>query len=239
MSRMRHRRSFTTLCSPALRIGVGLQVLQQLCGINTIMYYTVVIIKRGGVTDDTRALLLSILPATVNCLGTGAGALLIDRVGRRALALASLAGVACSLLLLGLALSARSSAWVMAGILTYLLCFAPGMGPIPWAVNAEIYQDCIRGRAMGVSTTSNWAVNMLVSEAFPILVAAVGGAWTFAAHAAVALLGFAVVFRHLPETKGLSLAEIQSLLAARAGGAGGAPEADVCDAEDTRLLPSR
>ena len=59
----------------ALRIGVGLQVLQQLCGINTIMYYTVVIIKRGGVTDDTRALLLSILPATVNCLGTGAGAL--------------------------------------------------------------------------------------------------------------------------------------------------------------------
>ena len=144
----------------------------------------------------------------------------------------------------------RYTAYVMVSILLYLGSFAPGMGPVPWAVNAEIFPDCVRGQAMGVSTFSNWAVNMLVSEAFPILLDAIGGAWTFTIHAAVAVIGFGLVFRYLPETNGMSLSEIQSLLATRAGGGAHPPRSSRCltehsrkndgelDGERTRLLSS-
>lgn len=67
----------------AMSAGIGLQICQQFCGINTVMYYTPTILRLAGVRSNRTALLLSMGPAAVNALGTIAGMFLIDRIGRR------------------------------------------------------------------------------------------------------------------------------------------------------------
>jgi len=92
----------------------------------------------------------------------------------------------------------------------YVAFFATGMGPIPWAVNSEIYPTNVRGLANGVATTVNWASNLLVSMTFLSyihLVTTAGAFWTFAGVGVVAWLYF---FFFLPETRGKSIEEIQA-----------------------------
>lgn len=105
----------------------------------------------------------------------------------------------------------------------YLLVFAVGVGPVPWAVNAEIYSLPFRGAASGVAGTANWLANGVVSQTFLLLVHGLTAAGAFMVYAAIAALGIGWVLRCLPETKGLSLSEIQDLFEerlARRGGAG-------------------
>ncbi|URE23441.1 Sugar transporter [Musa troglodytarum] len=223
----------------AFLAGAGLQAFQQFTGINTVMYYSPTIVQMAGFTSNQLALLLSLIIAGMNAAGTIVGIFLIDRCGRRRLTLGSLCGVIISLLILSGAFFLQSSelnsslcevqtlhgtcgkslGWIaVLGLALYIAFFSPGMGPVPWAVNSEIYPEAYRGVCGGMSATVNWVSNLIVSQTFLSVVTIVGTGGTFLIIAGVAMVAFIFVALFVPETKGLSFEEVERLWKERAWG---------------------
>ena len=236
----------------ALAVGCGLQVFQQLAGINTVMYYSASILTLAGVHDPTEAIWLAAALSAINFSFTFVSMALVERLGRRPLTLASMLGSALSLVFLaasfhvsyqhsaavtmpgfdgqcqysicddcvasadcgfcfvnevagavngscvpfvsrenttaalGRCANVSSSAAVVDGQLAwapdwcpsdyswmpilglslYLVCFASGMGPMPWTINSEIYPLWARGTCNSIATSCNWFFNLLVSLSF-------------------------------------------------------------------------
>lgn len=217
-----------------------LQAFQQFTGINTVMYYSPTIVQMAGFQSNKLALLLSLIVAGMNATGTVVGIYLIDRFGRRRLALTSLFGVIISLLVLSTSFffqtldtvsgvcesfalnnscKSTGSGWfAVVGLALYIAFFSPGMGPVPWAVNSEIYPEAYRGMCSGMSATVNWVSNLVVAQTFLSVAAAVGTAATFLMLAGVAVLAFVFVMVYVPETKGLSFEQVERLWKERAWG---------------------
>ncbi|XP_058731853.1 probable inositol transporter 2 [Vicia villosa] len=101
------------------------------------------------------------------------------------------------------------------GLALYIIFFSPGMGTVPWVVNSEIYPLRYRGICGGMASTSNWVSNLIVAQSFLSLTQAIGVSWTFMIFIfiTVAAIVFVVIF--VPETKGLSLEEVESMLERR------------------------
>ena len=97
------------------------------------------------------------------------------------------------------------------GLFLYLAFFAPGMGPVPWTINSEIYPTWARSFGMAASTTTNWVCNLLVSLTFLSLLDAVTPALGYIVIATLAFIGLIFVFLMVPETKGLKLESIEEL----------------------------
>jgi SP family myo-inositol transporter-like MFS transporter 13 len=218
--------------------GAGLQAFQQFTGINTVMYYSPTIVQMAGFTSNKLALLLSLIVAAMNAAGTIVGIYLIDRCGRRRLALTSLSGVVISLVILAMAFILQSSSslcmaaangtcqgalgwFAVAGLALYIAFFSPGMGPVPWAVNSEIYPEAYRGMCGGMSATVNWISNLIVAQTFLSIVGLVGTGVTFLIIAGIAVLAFIFVALYVPETKGLSFEQVEQLWKEKAWGSRG------------------
>jgi SP family galactose:H+ symporter-like MFS transporter len=140
---------------------------------------------------------------------------LVDRVGRRPLLLVSLAGMALSLFVLGLAFALPQAsgdlAWIAVGsLMVYVGSFAIGLGPVFWLVLSEIYPLHIRGRAMSVGTAVNWCVNLIVALTFLTLTQVLGNAATFWLYGIVSIGAWLFAFFLVPETKGKTLEEIEA-----------------------------
>ena len=97
------------------------------------------------------------------------------------------------------------------GLFLYLAFFAPGMGPVPWTINSEIYPTWARSFGMAASSTTNWFFNLLVSLTFLSLLDAVTPALGFVIIAILAFIGLVFMFLTVPETKGLKLESIEEL----------------------------
>ena len=93
----------------------------------------------------------------------------------------------------------------------YIMFFAPGMGPLPWTVNSEIYPTWARSTCIGIATTVNWLFNLLVSLTFLTLADDLGQPKTFGLYAGLGFLGLLFVILFVPETKGRKLEEMESL----------------------------
>ncbi|XP_038563172.1 proton myo-inositol cotransporter-like isoform X5 [Micropterus salmoides] len=281
----------------ALFVGCGLQMFQQLAGINTVMYYSATILQMAGVRDDKQAIWLAAGTSATNFVFTLVGVWLVERVGRRKLILGSLLGTALSLTLLavGFLLSAQNSppitlhpvdsqnstcrlygfcelcmldpdcgfcyrenstsvydsscvpvdqtstdhaAWgrcfnrtetadspiwaynfcptsyswiVLLGLVLYLAFFAPGMGPMPWTVNSEIYPLWARSTGNACSAGVNWIFNVLVSLTFLHVAEFLTYYGAFFMYTGLVVLGLLFVQGCLPETQGLQLEEIETL----------------------------
>jgi len=201
-----------------LFLGVCLQIFQQFCGINTAMYYSATILKMAGFTSDKQAVWFSTLVAFTNAFFTVVALYFIDRVGRRKLLLTTMVGVIFGLAFLGLSFldSIKVHFGIYAGYLAlaslifYVAFFAIGLGPIPWAVNAEIYPTHVRGLANGIATTANWSSNLLISITFLSYIKLVSASGAFFTYTAVAVVGFVLFLKILPETKGKTPEEISS-----------------------------
>ncbi|XP_051116690.1 inositol transporter 1 isoform X2 [Andrographis paniculata] len=206
--------------------GAGLQAFQQFTGINTVMYYSPTIVQMAGFNSNQLALLLSLIVAFMNAVGTIVGIYLIDHVGRRKLALSSLCGVTASLIILAVAFLFTQSGgetngnvygWLaVLGLALYIAFFSPGMGPVPWTVNSEIYPEAYRGICGGMSATVNWISNLIVAQTFLSVAGAVGTGTTFLILAGVAVVAFTFVAIFVPETKGLSFEEVEGIWRERA-----------------------
>lgn len=204
-----------------------LQAFQQFTGINTVMYYSPTIVQLAGFENNQLALLLSLIVAAMNAAGTILGIFLIEHSGRRKLALTSLAGVFVSLVMLSVSFFFESSSssgiygWLaILGLALYIACFSPGMGPVPWTVNSEIYPESYRGICGGMSATVNWISNLIVTQSFLSVAEAVGTGPTFLILAGVAVVAFVFVIVLLPETQGLTFEEVENIWKARARGRG-------------------
>ncbi|XP_022873132.1 inositol transporter 1-like isoform X1 [Olea europaea var. sylvestris] len=209
--------------------GAGLQAFQQFTGINTVMYYSPTIVQMAGFSSNQLALLLSLIVAAMNAAGTVVGIHLIDHFGRRKLALSSLSGVIISLIVLAVAFILEPSTssvnglygWMaVVGLALYIAFFSPGMGPVPWTVNSEIYPEAYRGMCGGMSATVNWISNLIVAQSFLSVADAVGTGSTFLILAVIAVAAFVFVVVFVPETKGLTFEEVERIWKERAWGSG-------------------
>ncbi|KAL0720555.1 hypothetical protein Bca4012_035154 [Brassica carinata] len=207
--------------------GAGLQAFQQFTGINTVMYYSPTIVQMAGFHSNQLALLLSLIVAAMNAAGTVVGIYFIDHCGRKKLALSSLCGVIVSLIILSLSFLKQSDVstdgglygWLaVLGLALYIAFFAPGMGPVPWTVNSEIYPQQYRGICGGMSATVNWISNLIVAQTFLSIAEAAGSGVTFLILAGIAVLAVVFVIVFVPETQGLTFLEVEQIWKERAWG---------------------
>ena len=209
---------FAMLLRPQLRmpliVGIALAALQQVTGINTVIYYAPTIFQFAGFGSANAAIFATVGVGVVNVLATLVAVWLIDRVGRRPLLLVGEAGMMVSLVALGIGFFFRGNAatgWITtAGLMTYVGFFAIGLGPVFWLLIAEIYPLRVRGRAMSVATFVNWITNLLVALTFLSLVDALGKSLTFWLYAVLTLCALIFTFALVPETKGHTLEEIEA-----------------------------
>src|SRR6266404_228025 len=198
---------------PALLVGVGLAVFQQVTGINTIIYYAPQIFQAAGFGSATTALAATIGIGLVNVLATIVAIALVDRAGRRPLLVVGLIGMVASLLALAAASRMGAAAgWLgvttVACVGIYIVCFAFSLGPITWIMIAEIFPNRMRARAASLSTAANWLANFVVTLTFPILRESLGSSLPFALYAVFGIVAIGFVLRRVPETRGKLLEQI-------------------------------
>lgn len=198
---------------PALIVGIGLAIFQQITGINTIIYYAPTIFQMAGFSSAAQSILATAGVGLVNVLLTILSLRLLDRVGRRPLLLFGIAGMIVCLAALGFVFQFGSgSPWLgwlaVISVMAYVGCFAISLGPIFWLIISEIYPLRVRGLAMGIATMANWGFNLVVALTFLLLVQGLGAAGTFWLYAAVSIGALFFSHRFVPETKGRTLEQI-------------------------------
>src|SRR6266446_4827952 len=156
---------------PALLVGLGLAVFQQITGINTVIYYAPKILQAAGFNSASGAILATVGVGVVNVGMTIIAMFLVDRAGRRPLLLVGIAGLIVTLTALGLSFQISNPsgqlAWIaVICLMGYVASFAISLGPIFWLLIAEIYPLKIRGLAEGMAATFNWGSNLIVSLTF-------------------------------------------------------------------------
>ena len=209
---------FSKLVRPVLWIGFGLAFIQQVTGINTILYYAPTILKMAGFGNASVSILATMGIGVVMCLVTLIALPLIDRWGRRPLLLAGLIGMGLSLGALALMFESStgiplSLEWLgLFTMLIYIACFSFSLGPIMWLMIAEIYPLQVRGVGASLATCANWCSNLLVTVTFLKMIEWVGVRGTFSVYMACCFLSIGFVYFLVPETKGTSLEEIEENL---------------------------
>ncbi len=215
----RPQTGYAILLQPQFRlpliIGIALAALQQVTGINTVIYYAPTIFQFAGFGSAEAAIFATLGVGIVNVALTLVALWLIDRAGRRPLLLVGEAGMMVSLVVLGAGFlwhgDGGMTGWITAaGLMTYVGFFAIGLGPVFWLLIAEIYPQEVRGLAMSVATLTNWATNLLVALTFLTLVDAIGTSATFWTYAVLTAVALVFTWTLVPETKGHTLEEIEA-----------------------------
>lgn len=193
---------------------------QQLSGINAVFYYSTGIFKSAGI-DHRKSQYASIGAGMANFIMAATSAFLVGKFGRKTLFLCSI--IPSILCLIGLTVSfifMNALPWVpyfsVVFLLTYVLCFGFGLGPIPFFIGTEMFQPGPRPMAMSLGCTVNWACNFLVGISFPTLQAA-SGDYSFVIFVAFSVLVTVVVFKWLPETKGKDFDQVMAEFHPRRG----------------------
>ncbi|NXL13978.1 GTR12 protein, partial [Setophaga kirtlandii] len=101
----------------------------------------------------------------------------------------------------------------LASLLVYVAAFSIGLGPMSWLVLSEIFPGGIRGRAMALTSSMNWGINLLISLTFLTVTELIGLSWVCFIYTIMSLASLAFVIMFIPETKGCSLEQISMELA--------------------------
>jgi len=213
-------RRWSALWSPAVRgslfIAVGFTVLQQVTGINTIIYYGPRIFALAGITSNENAIFATLLVAIVNVLATVVALVLVDRVGRKPLLYVGVGGMTLSLFLLSYSFHNQAALGTSLGLvaticlMVYITCFAFSLGPIAWILVSEVFPLRVRGRGVAAASLGSGTANFLVSMTFLSLIHAAGNALTFAIYGVFCILTIFFVYFTVPETKGRELESISA-----------------------------
>lgn len=202
----------------ALIIGIGLMFIQQMTGINTVIYYAPTIFQMTGFQSAVAAISATVGVGIVNVLLTIVSIKLIDKIGRKPLLSIGLIGMIISLFTIGAAFSftqllGDALKWVAVGsLLLYIASFAVSLGPVCLLVIAEVYPTRVRGLAMSFTILTNWLCNMIVALSFLPIMELLGKAWTFWIFGIISIVSWFFCYYYVPETKGKSLEEIEALL---------------------------
>ncbi len=210
--------TFKDLAIPWVRrivlIGIGLAIMQQIIGINIMMYYGTTILTESGFAHNA-ALIANIFNGVMSVLGTLIGMMIMNKINRRTMLLGGIIGTTTSLLLIVILSSILKHSillpyLVLLCTMSFLIFFQGTCAPIVWIMLSEIFPQSIRGMGMGVSTFFLWFSNFLVGTFFPNLVAHLGISWTFFVFVVFNIISFAFSYFFVPETRGKSLEQIQA-----------------------------
>jgi len=213
--RVGYRALFEPTVRPALLVAVGLFFLQQLSGINAVIYYAPEIFAQAGFDNADTQIFATIGVGTVNLLTTVLAMFLIDRIGRRPLLALGFAGTATTMLVIAIAVlnpTLVPSELVVVMLMLYIASFAISLGPLPHLMMSEIFPLRLRGPGMSMASISNWGFNFVVVFAFPLMLAGPGLAATFTLFAVICLGGILFTLTRVPETTGYSLEAIETHL---------------------------
>jgi MFS transporter, SP family, galactose:H+ symporter len=219
----------------AIGLGVGLQIIQQLTGINVIMYYAPRIFSMAGFEDTNEQMWGTVVVGLVNVLATFIAIAFVDKWGRRPIMYAGFVTMGLALLAVGTlfvvggethmvtnAKGVQESAIMLKSLnyaypaifalLIFVVGFAMSAGPIIWVICSEIYP--LAGRDLGItfSTGTNWITNAVVGMTFLSLINGVGPGKTFLLYGGLNVLFIIFFLLFVPETKGVSLEKIEKNL---------------------------
>ena len=195
----------------ALLIGIVLAIFSQITGINVVMYYAPMIFKSAG-SGVSGSLFQTLSVGVINFLMTWVAIKYVDLWGRKTLLLIGSVGMSVSLFLVGYLFSIQyNGIWLLAGILSYISFFAISLGPLTFVVIAEIFPTAIRGRASAIAIFFLWLSVYIVSQTFPLLLSTYGPANSFWLYMSLSVLAVLFIWRFIPETKGMSLEEIEQI----------------------------
>ncbi len=215
----RRKKTISIWMKRLVGLGIGIAMLQQLSGVNTIMFYAPTMLQATGLGTNA-SLLATIANGVISVLMTFVGIMLLSRFGRRPLLLVGQIGCTCTLLAIALLTwlmpetvnghpDVLRSYLVLAGMLIFL-CFQQGaLSPVTWLLLSEMFPMRIRGMANGISVFAMQMTNFSIAFMFPILLENFGLTTTFFGFAAIGVAGgiFAVLFA--PETQGKTLEQIE------------------------------
>lgn len=201
----------------ALFVGIGLSVLQQLTGINAILYYAPEIFKSLGSSTDVSLLETSIL-GVVNLIFTLLAIKLVDKMGRKPLLFIGSLGMTVALAAVGLFIYFDALGnWVLPFLLLFMASFSISWGPIVWVLLSEIFPNKIRSLALAISVFIQWVANFMVTQIFPSLVENqwlkdhFNGAFPFYLFSVICLFSLLFVWKKVPETKNKTLEQMDTL----------------------------
>ncbi|KAH8168937.1 sugar transporter domain-containing protein [Sarocladium implicatum] len=212
----------------ALAIACLLQGLQQLCGFNSLMYFSATIFTLVGFKSPT---LTSLVVAVTNFIFTLVALVLIDRIGRRRILLFSIPFMVAGLILAAVGFrsltvtldpespdnpgpdssGSAGAGIVLLSIMLYVASYALGLGNVPW-MQSELFPLSVRSIGSGAATATNWGCNFVVGLTFLPLMDVLSPSWTFGMYGLVCAVGWGLVWRIYPETAGLTLEEARGLL---------------------------
>ncbi|KAE9451749.1 hypothetical protein C3L33_16292, partial [Rhododendron williamsianum] len=201
-------------CLKALTISAGLVLFQQITGQPSVLYYAASILQSAGFSAASDATRVSILLGLLKLIMTGVAVLVIDRLGRRPLLLGGVSAMVISLFLLGSYYTFLDDAPVMAvvSLLLYVGCYQLSFGPIGWLMISEIFPLRMRGRGLSIAVLVNFGANAIVTFAFSPLKELLGAGILFFIFGGIAVASLFFIYFIVPETKGLSLEEIEAKL---------------------------
>ncbi|XP_058183012.1 D-xylose-proton symporter-like 2 isoform X2 [Rhododendron vialii] len=201
-------------CLKALTISAGLVLFQQITGQPSVLYYAASILQSAGFSAASDATRVSILLGLLKLIMTGVAVLVIDRLGRRPLLLGGVSAMVISLFLLGSYYTFLDDAPVMAvvALLLYVGCYQLSFGPIGWLMISEIFPLRMRGRGLSIAVLVNFGANAIVTFAFSPLKELLGAGILFFIFGGIAVSSIFFIYFIVPETKGLTLEEIEAKL---------------------------
>jgi MFS transporter, SP family, arabinose:H+ symporter len=213
--RKEEKGSWKVLFHPGIRVamiaGILLAVLSQFTGINAIIYYGPRIMEESGLKLSD-ALGGQVIIGFVNVIGTVFTIWKIDSFGRKKIMLGGVIGMFISLVIIGVLfyLKITGGVIILIFILTFCASFSVGYGPVIWILLSEIYPTNIRGRAMSIATFTLWIGTAVIGQVVPWMLENLTAAGTFFIFA-LCCIPVPFILRRIPETKGLSLEDIEKV----------------------------
>ena len=212
IARVRFGDLFEPSLMKILALGVFLAVFQQWCGINVIFNYAQDVFKAAGYGVST-IMLNIVITGIVIFVFTFVAVFTVDHFGRRPLMLAGAAGLGGIYAMLGTGYFLESKGvHMLVLVVSAIACYSMSLAPVVWVVISEIFPNRIRGAAVSVAVFSLWVGCTALTFTFPLLKDALGAHGVFWLYGAICVVGFFVILRYLPETKGKSLEEIERQL---------------------------
>ncbi|MEU2230858.1 sugar porter family MFS transporter [Streptomyces vietnamensis] len=200
---------------PIVWVGIGLSVFQQLVGINVAFYYSATLWQSVGI-DPSSSFFYSFTTSIINIIGTVIAMVLVDRVGRKPLALVGSIGMAIALAFEAWAFSAdlvdgklpeTQGVVALVAAHVFVLFFALSWGVVVWVFLGEMFPNRIRAAALGVAASAQWIANWAITASFPSL-ADWNLSGTYVIYTIFAVLSIPFVLRYVKETKGKALEEM-------------------------------
>ncbi|MEC1602775.1 MULTISPECIES: sugar porter family MFS transporter [Bacillus] len=196
-----------------LWIGIGVAIVNQITGVNSIMYYGTQILQESGFGTKA-ALIANIGNGLISVIAVIIGIWLVGRVNRRPILMIGLSGTTTALLFIAIfSIVFDGSAalpYIVLSLTVLFLAFMQGcVGPVTWLVIAEIFPQKVRGLGSGISVFFLWILNFIIGFAFPIMLSSAGLSFTFFIFVALGILAIGFVYKFMPETKGRTLEELE------------------------------